>query len=133
MERKIESLWYRLKTLPWYGKATIGGFFLLAIVALYALVIFRRGSGVSDFDLVKRSKWKTDHQVEEFKSEEVRRDAKRQELKEKRSEIKKKMEKYNGDHGQIMQAIDDASTADDLNSIADRLRKRNRRGSRRDS
>jgi hypothetical protein len=129
MENKIESLWERLKSFPWYWKILFGGVILLLIVGIYALNVFRRNEEISDNILVDRNKRKTDKQIEEYVGRESSRKYKRVELKKKRQEIKDEIKRTNEEHEDIIRRVDSADS-DELLSIAEQLRERNRQRKR---
>jgi hypothetical protein len=129
MENKIDSLWERLKSFPWYWKILFGGVTLLLIVGMYALNVFRRNEEISDNMLVDRNKRKTDKQIEEYVGRESLRKSKRLELKRKRQEIKDEIKRKNEEQKDVIRRIDSADS-DELLSIAEQLRDRNRQRKR---
>ena len=129
MENKIDSLWKRLKSLPWYWKVLFGGAILLLIVGMYLLNMFRRNDEISENMLVDRNKENTDKQIEEYVDRESKRELKRAELKIKRQEIKDEINKKKEEHKDVIRMVDSADS-DELLSIAERLRERNRQRKR---
>jgi hypothetical protein len=131
MEKTIESLWSKLKALPWYGKLFLGVFILLAIVGLYAIMGLKKSGEISNSLILNHSKKKTDKQVANFRTRENVREEQRQELKKKRNKIRNRAEKNHDEYRNISEQINRADTPGELQRVLEELRERNKRRKRR--